>query len=117
MEGIDQACLLNPPHRSLALRLQIEARRPGRPKTSDQGYLRDVTLRGRAVGRKRADLSSEPLDLVGLFGFRLHDRSEHLAAFFDDAGVLFVDCDQLFEVLDPVIGERHHPVFTDANDP
>jgi hypothetical protein len=28
-----------------------------------------------------------------------------------------VDCDQLFEVLNPVIGERHHPVFTDANDP
>ena len=33
-----------------------------------------------------------------------------LAAFFDDAGVLFVDCDQLFKVLDPVIGERHHPL-------
>jgi hypothetical protein len=27
-----------------------------------------------AVGRKRADLSSEPLDLVGLFGFRPHHR-------------------------------------------
>ena len=26
-----------------------------------------------------------------------------------------MDCDQLFEVLDPVIGERHHPVFTDAD--
>jgi hypothetical protein len=39
-----------------------------------------------------------------------------LAAFFDDAGVVFVDCDQIFEVLDSIIGERHNAVFTDADD-
>jgi hypothetical protein len=32
MEGIDQESLLNPPHPSIALCLQIEALRPGRPK-------------------------------------------------------------------------------------
>jgi hypothetical protein len=26
-----------------------------------------------------------------------------LAAFFDDAGVVFVDCDQLFEVLESAV--------------
>jgi len=48
-----------------------------------------------------AQLTVRLLDCVGLFVFRLDPRSEHLAAFFDDAGVVLVDCDQLFEVLDP----------------
>lgn len=30
VEGIDQACLLDPPHRPRTLRLQVEARRSGR---------------------------------------------------------------------------------------
>jgi len=32
-------------------------------------------------------------------------------------GSSFVDCHHLFEILDPVIGDRHHTVFTDADDP
>jgi hypothetical protein len=36
VEGIDQACLLDPPHRPRTLRLQVEAKRSGRPQTPDQ---------------------------------------------------------------------------------
>lgn len=59
------------------------------------------------------------LDLIGLLGLRFDHCSERLAAFVVDAGIGFMDCDQIFKVVDSVIGERYHSVFADAdaNDP
>jgi putative transposase len=42
LEGLDPAGLFDPSHRSRPIRLQVEARRPGRSQASDQGYLRDA---------------------------------------------------------------------------
>jgi putative transposase len=42
LEGLDQAGLFDAPDRSSTLRLQVEARRPGRSQESDQGDLRDA---------------------------------------------------------------------------
>ena len=42
LEGLDQTGLFDPADRSRTLRLQVEARRPGRSQRPDQGHLRDA---------------------------------------------------------------------------
>ena len=76
-----------------------------------------VTMRCRPQARWSVRLAVRPLDFVGLLFFGLIIAASAWRRFSMMLGVVLVDCDQICEVLNSIIGERHHAVFTDADDP